>query len=441
VPESKALVLLLVFLAGTLAGQTAGQTAGQVNDEPVVFRSDVSLVRVDAQVIDGHNRTITGLRADDFILKEDGKPQPIRNYSSENMPIDILLLLDVSASMRPHVERISNAAHEAMRVLADNDRVGIMTFDTYTRLRLPFRTSRSDISRGLSDVLNQERFNGGTHITHALMSAADYVQRNARPEARRAIVILTDDGSQDARNDAGVERALSHADAVLSFLQAPDYGNQLPGGIGRGGGSGNPGRTGTTWPGGGWPGSGPVILGGGGGRRGGRGYPGGGMQSGNHSAGTADIARESGGDTFPVDDASALEDTLSRLRQRYALHYNSADTTASSTRTVQVDLTDAARHRYPDAEIRYRRVFLSKDSREAGPVSITRAHPPVGGAEGGAVAARTADRSGPSTGVDELVTPKRRRMGVDQSYGSSVHIAADEKDEAAAPQPQGPPKQ
>jgi VWFA-related protein len=413
----RSFAFLLVLLAGS--------SATYADDETVVFHSDVALARVDAQVVDGHNRTITGLRADDFVLREDGKPQAIRNFASENMPIDILLLLDVSASMRPHVERISDAAHEALRVLADNDRVGIMVFDTYARTRLPFRSNRADINRGLSDVLNQERFNGGTHITAALMSAAEYVQREARPEARRAIVILTDDGSQDARNDAGVERALSRADAVLSFLQAPDVMTQR-GGMGRGGsGGGYPGRTGGTWPGVGFPGSGPVILGGG--RRGGNRYPGGGGQSANHSAGTADIARDSGGDTFPVDDASALEETLTRLRQRYALHFNSSDTTASNAhRTVQVDLTDTARRRHPDAEIHYRRVYLSGNSREAGAISITRAHPPDGGS------VRTAEASAaPANGVDELVTPKRRRMAVDQSYGSGVNIVT--KDDAADP--------
>ncbi len=394
------------------------------DDETVVFHSDVSLARVDAQVVDGHNRTITGLRASDFVLLEDGKPLQIRNFASENMPIDILLLLDVSASMRPHVQRISDAAHDALRVLADNDRVGIMVFDTYTRLRLPFRSSRSDINRGLSDVLDQERFNGGTHITRAMMAAADYVQREARPEARRAIVILTDDGSQDARNDAGVERALSRADAVLSFLQAPDVMEQRRGGIPSGGG--------------GWPGTGPTFPGGvilgGGGRRGRSGYPGGRMQTANHSAGTADIARDSGGDTFPVDDALSLEETLMRLRQRYALHFNSADTTASGAhRTIQVDLTDAARRRYRDAEIRYRRVYLSGNSREAGAILITRAHAPDG------ISAQAANESpretaGPANGVDELVTPKRRRMGVDQSYGSPVNLTTEDSG-ANVPEP------
>jgi len=39
----------------------------------------------------------------------------------------------------------------------------------------------------------------------------------------------------------------------------------------------------------------------------------------------------------------------------------------------------------------------------------------------------------PATGVDELTTPKRRRMSVDQNYGSGVHIARDEPEDAPAP--------
>ena len=77
--------------------------------DDVVFRSDVSLVRVDAQVVDRDNRAVTGLADGDFVLREEGRPQTIHNFASENMPVDVLLLLDVSASMRPHVERIASA--------------------------------------------------------------------------------------------------------------------------------------------------------------------------------------------------------------------------------------------------------------------------------------------------------------------------------------------
>src|SRR5437762_3871288 len=77
------------FLWFALAGG-ALISAGQ--DKDIVFRSDVSLVRVDAQVVDRDNRAITGMRISDFVVREEGQPQPIRNFASENMPVDLLLL-------------------------------------------------------------------------------------------------------------------------------------------------------------------------------------------------------------------------------------------------------------------------------------------------------------------------------------------------------------
>src|SRR5689334_18301543 len=165
-------------------------------DEPVVFKSDVALTRVDAQVIDRDGRAVIGLQASDFLLRVNGQPQPIRNFASENMPIDILLLLDVSGSMEPHVQRIASAAQQALNVLADKDRVAIMVFDTSTRVRLPFRNEHGEVTGELDRLLRSERFNGGTHITYALLQASRYMQREARKDARRAIVILTDDETQ-----------------------------------------------------------------------------------------------------------------------------------------------------------------------------------------------------------------------------------------------------
>jgi len=80
-----------------------------IADDEAVFKTDVSLVRIDAQVVDGTNRAITHLRMEDFVVREEGRPQPIRNFGSENFPVDVLFVLDVSASMRPHVQRIADA--------------------------------------------------------------------------------------------------------------------------------------------------------------------------------------------------------------------------------------------------------------------------------------------------------------------------------------------
>src|ERR1700687_3183130 len=206
-----ACLLALIFSTGIL-----------LPDDEVVFKSDVSLIRVDAQVVDRDNRAITGLRATDFVLREEGKVQPIRNFASEDMPVDVMLLLDVSASMRPHVQRIADAAHEALRVLRDDDRMGIMVFDRFTRLRMPLRNSRNDVEREMNRLLDQESFRGGTDITRGLYDAATYMGRSGRRDARRAIVILTDDETQLNRDEDGVSRALTRADTVLCALIAPD---------------------------------------------------------------------------------------------------------------------------------------------------------------------------------------------------------------------------
>jgi VWFA-related protein len=389
----------------------------------VVFKSEVALVRVDAQVVDRDNRAITGLTAKDFILREEGRPQPIRNFASEEMPIDVLLLLDVSASMRPHVRRISSAAHQAFGVLAEDDRIAIMVFDRSTRVRMPFR-GRDQAERELERLLDQENFRGGTDITRGLLDAADYIRREGRTNARRAIVILTDDQTEFDRDEERVSRALERANAVLSFLQAPDamsgrYGRRR--GAPSGGGYPGGGYPGGGYPGGGYPGGplGGVIWG----RRGG-GYPGGGRYPGGgasyphtHSAGTAEIARRSGGDVFPVDNASALEDTLARLRQRYALHFLvPPDAKPGQERTIELALAGDALRRYPGAEIRYRRTYYTSD---APGTSGGSADQPVIASQAPAPSASTATDSDLST-----ASGVRRRRAVNED-GTPIGGAAD----------------
>ncbi len=391
--------------------------------DDVVFKSDVALTRVDAQVVDNTGRPVTGLQKSDFVIKVNGRVAPIQNFASENMPIDILLLLDVSGSMEPHVERIASAARQAMHVLADQDRVGIMVFDTSTRVRLRFTSDRENIYDGLNHVIRSESFNGGTRITSALVSAARYMQREARPDARRAIVILTDDETQDSEDEPRVESALAQANAVLSFLQAP---YELPGMPG--GGGGRPHGTwgsGGGWPGGvGFPGGGGIGLPGGG-----IGLPGGGPLGGDpsHSAGTRTIAEDSGGDTMDVDDASALRDTLQRLRQRYALYFSLPEgTQAGDAQSIRVELSQEAQLRNLDSEIHYRRVFMSASAKEhSGPTVVTRAAEPL----------PPAPDTTPSLG-DNSSSSSHGHVAVNEDSGPKINTVDDPNDTA---QPASPP--
>ena len=397
-------ILFLSALAVVATGQQSSQSQANPPDESVTFRSDVSLVRVDVQVMDG-NRAVTGLRAEDFILRENGREREIRNFASEKMPIDVLFLLDVSASMRPHVQRIASAARQALNVLADKDRVGIMVFDRSTRVRLAFRDSRDDIDREFQNVLRQESFRGGTDITRGMLDAANYVEQNARRDARHAIVILTDDETEFQRDDERVLDALDRANSVMSALIAPDamagrnMGGYPPGGGRRRGMGGiGIGIPGVGMPGGGgYPSNYPTNNGGGGGTR---------------SAGTAQIARDSGGESMPVDDASALETTLSRLRQRYSLYFQlPAGARRGQQRNVEISLSDAASRRYSYAEVRYRHTYVAPSDGPPASVSDNDSQEPVVNRSRRAAVADTSDNG------DEPTV--KRRPAVSGPGGSS----------------------
>src|SRR5215467_4521923 len=349
-------VLLAITAIFLLAAHTTAVATPQADNPAVTFRSDVSLGRVDAQVVDGGNHPIRGLRVHDFILRVDGRSQEVRNFQSEKMPIDVVLLLDVSRSMEPHIRRIATASHQALRALGSEDRIATMVFDRFTRLRMPFRATRLDADRELESVLDRETFEGGTDITRGLLDTAYYVEQNARRDARRAIVIVTDDQTERSRNEARVLCALTRADSVLSALIAPDalhtgtayrpppsfdddrprdiFGDRIPRKV--------------------------------------RSYPRGPRTQ---SAGTSQIANESGGDSMAVDQASAFEQTLERIRERYALYfYLPEGMQPSEEHSVEVLLTDAARRRYPGAEVHYRRSYLApngaNDTQHARPIRL-----------------------------------------------------------------------
>lgn len=67
------------------------------------------------------------------------------------------------------------------------------------------------------------------------------------------------------------------------------------------------------------------------------------------------------------DEAAALERTLDRLRQRYALYFNlPAGVVAGDRRSVDIALEDTVRRQYPEAILRYKRSYVAAASSGAG---------------------------------------------------------------------------
>jgi len=115
-----------------------------------------------------------------------------------------------------------------------------------------------------------------------------------------------------------------------------------------------------------------------------------------------------------VEEASALEDTLARLRQRYALHfYLPEGATASDHDSGKVDLSQEAKMRYQEAEIRYRRIYMSGDAGHSGPTVVSRASVPVEAGTG--VVSRDQEATPEST------TSKHRTAPVNEDSGPRIN--------------------
>ena len=76
------------FLCFLIVGALLAPTLiAQQDQPPLTFRVEANFVEVDALVSDAAGKPVTGLKASDFQLLEDGKPQEVRAFSFVNIPI------------------------------------------------------------------------------------------------------------------------------------------------------------------------------------------------------------------------------------------------------------------------------------------------------------------------------------------------------------------
>jgi VWFA-related protein len=280
--------------------------------EAPTFRSDVALVRVDAEVTNG-TKTLNGFRKEDFIVKDKGQPQQILYFSREQVPLDVILLFDISGSMRPNVERVAASAHTALAELHPGDRVAIMTFHRSSRIVAPLSEDLAAVERTINDKVVDGRFGGGTRLLAGVDDAAKYFLEQPRNERRRAVVILTDNYGQRSRQGSTVVHRLWEADASLSGLIIRRPGDQVVNTVAMA--------------------MNPLILA--------------------LREGMEGVAERTGGDTLKADNAGEdFREMMRRIRQRYSLYYAMPQGKPGEQRMVKVELSSEALSNYPKARVR-----------------------------------------------------------------------------------------
>jgi Ca-activated chloride channel family protein len=102
------------------------------------FRSHTDLVNFGVVVTDKQGTPITGLTADDFEIKEQGKPQTIKFFAAgdpENAPpLHVGFLLDTSGSMEEDIKDVRTAAVKFLNAMEQAEDITLVDFDTQVRV-------------------------------------------------------------------------------------------------------------------------------------------------------------------------------------------------------------------------------------------------------------------------------------------------------------------
>jgi len=182
------LVLLAALCCAPISAQRSIDARGQ---KP--FRSGSELVTTAVTVRDAEGRLIKDLEQKDFIVEEDGVPQPITQFTKERVPVSLSLTLDVSDSMRGQrmVDARAALAHFLDKLLAIEDEASLLGFNHETRLFGYWTTERAGF-RGKLDAI---RPTGGTALYDAIDAALPLFGDR---QHQRAAILLVSDGADTA---------------------------------------------------------------------------------------------------------------------------------------------------------------------------------------------------------------------------------------------------
>jgi Ca-activated chloride channel family protein len=174
-----------------------GLTAAESQPKPYVgakpFRVDVDLVLLPVIVTDAANRPVITLQKNDFAIYEGNKLQEIQYFSSEEAPISIALLVDVSKSMSDKIDTERAAIAEFFNNANPADEYVAITFSNSPRVLAGPTQSTDDIERRLIAI----EPGGPTAMLDAIYLAESKL-RSARYK-RRAIVVISDGGDNASR--------------------------------------------------------------------------------------------------------------------------------------------------------------------------------------------------------------------------------------------------
>ena len=175
------------LLVGALLAQDPGGRA--------TFSSRSDLVVLHVSVVDRQAGFVAGLPRDAFVVRENGRVQPIAVFEQDDSPVTVGLVLDSSGSMVPRRDAVIAAGMAFAQSSHPADELFTINFNERVWPGLPPGqpfTSDHDVLRA---ALARSGARGQTALFDALLSALRHLDRGAQP---RKVLILVSDGGDNA---------------------------------------------------------------------------------------------------------------------------------------------------------------------------------------------------------------------------------------------------
>jgi VWFA-related protein len=257
------------------------------------LRIDTTVVQIPVTVTDPLNRFVTGLEKEHFRIFEDKVEQKVSYFSSEDAPISIGLVFDTSGSMGSKLQKSRQAVAQLMKTANPEDEFFLVQFNDRPELAVSFTHDTDELQNRLTFLQSK----GRTALLDAVYLAINTMKKGSH-NPRKALVIISDGGDNSSRyTESEIKNLVREADVQIYAI-----GIFEP--------AGSRGRTAEEL-------AGPTLL--------------------------TDIAEQTGGRHFPVENLSELPDIAAKigieLHNQYVLGYEPSNAEKDGKyRHVQVKL-------------------------------------------------------------------------------------------------------
>ena len=186
-----------------------------------LIRSKVDLVLVPVTVTDPMNRLVTGLDKENFQIYEGKEQQDVRHFSSEDAPISLGVIFDMSGSMNSKIERAREAVKEFFKTANPQDEFFMIAFSDKPHELSDFTQSVEDVEGKLLFTLPK----GRTALLDAIYLGISKMREAKYP--KKALLIISDGGDNHSRYTEGeIKSLIKEADVMVYSIGI--YDQYLP---------------------------------------------------------------------------------------------------------------------------------------------------------------------------------------------------------------------